>query len=154
MAVALAFAAPAATAGFLYVPPEAPAAEAARAAGSDAAAGPGGNADAPGGDEHGPATVETKAEDPVPGVWRVRSGEMLRETLVRWGGRARVEVLFLTDRRYRLHEAREFRGSFSDSAEALFAALSHVPHPPVGEIRADSRTLAVLHRMRGSGDER
>ena len=66
----------------------------------------------------------------------------------RWGGRAGVEVLFLTDRRYRLHEGRTFAGAFEEAAEALFAALSKMPHPPVGEMRRDSRTLMVMHSAR------
>ena len=42
-------------------------------------------------------------------LWRVHSGEMLRDVLARWGGHAGVEVLFLTDRRYRLHEGADVR---------------------------------------------
>ena len=81
-------------------------------------------------------------------LWHVRSGEMLRAVISRWGDRAGVEVQFLTDRRYRLHEGRTFRGSFEEAAEALFAALSQMPHPPVGEMRQVSRTLVVLHSAR------
>ena len=91
------------------------------------------------------------------GPWQVRAGEMLREALGRWGGRAGIEVLFLTDRRYRLHEGRAFEGSFDEAAMDLLAALSHLPHPPVGETRPDGRTLAVMHeagRARAPGDGR
>ena len=70
---------------------------------------------------------------------------MLREALDRWGGRAGVDVLFLTDRRYRLHEGRAFAGTFDEASRDLFAALSHLPHPPAGEMRPDGRTLAVMH---------
>lgn len=80
------------------------------------------------------------------GLWHVRADETLREVLGRWGARKGIEVLFLTDRRYRLHEGRAFRGSFEEASEALFTALSHLPHPPVGEVRTDGRTLAVMHR--------
>ncbi|MCY4502940.1 MAG: TcpQ domain-containing protein [Alphaproteobacteria bacterium] len=91
------------------------------------------------------------------GLWQVRAGEMLREALDRWGDRAGVEVLFLTDRRYRLHEGRAFPGSFDEAARTLFSALSHLPHPPAGELRPDGRTLAVMHGlsgMRPAGDGR
>jgi len=88
----------------------------------------------------GPAAVEAA------GLWQVRSGEMLRDAMSRWGRRAGVEVLFLTDRRYRLHEGRAFAGSFEDAAEALIAALAHMPHPPVAETRQGGRTYAVLHQ--------
>lgn len=81
------------------------------------------------------------------GLWHVRAEETLREILGRWGARKGIEVLFLTDRRYRLHEGRAFRGSFEEASEALFTALSHLPHPPVGELRSDGRTLAVMHRL-------
>ena len=79
------------------------------------------------------------------GPWQVHAGEMLREVLDRWGGRAGVNVLVLTDRRYRLHEGRAFAGTFDEAARDLFAALSHLPHPPAGEMRPDGRTLAVMH---------
>lgn len=97
---------------------------------------------------HEPARTETKAAEADIGLWRVHAGDMLREVLDRWGSRAGVDVLFLTDRRYRLHEAAAFAGSFGEAAEALFAALSHLPRPPVGEWRQAGRTLAVLHRTR------
>ena len=71
--------------------------------------------------------------------------------LSRWGARGGVEVLFLTDRRYRLHEARVFEGSFAAAAHSLFASLTHLPHAPVGEPRPDGRTLAVLHRAHPVG---
>ncbi len=80
------------------------------------------------------------------GPWQVHAGEMLREALDRWGERTGVEVLFLTDRRYRLHEGRAFEGAFDEAARDLFAALSHLPHPPAGEMRPDGRTLAVMHQ--------
>ena len=73
---------------------------------------------------------------------------MLRDALDRWGGRAGVEILFLTDRRYRLLEGRSFAGSFEEATQALFSALSHLPHRPVGERKGAGRTLAVLHGAR------
>ena len=91
---------------------------------------------------------------PVSGRWRVNPNEMLRQVLGRWAGRAGMEVLFLTDRRYRLHEGRALRGSFEEATRALFSSLSHLPHPPAGELRPGGRTLAVLHRARLAGDGR
>ena len=104
---------------------------------------------------HGDA--EPLARSGSPGLWQVHAGEMLREAMSRWGANAGVEVLFLTDRRYRLHEGRTFEGSFDKAARDLFAALSHLPHPPAGEMRRDWRTLAVMHRASGvrpAGDDR
>ena len=88
------------------------------------------------------------------GAWRVNAGGTLRGTLARWGARAGVDVLVLTDRRYRLHEARDFPGPFAGAVDALLAALAHLPHPPAGALSADARTLTVLHRAPRAGDER
>lgn len=103
------------------------------------------------------AGAEPLAKSDSPGSWQVHAGEMLREALGRWGERAGVEVMFLTDRRYRLHEGRAFEGAFDEAARTLFYALSHLPHPPVGEMRPDGRTLAVMHeagQSRSAGDGR
>lgn len=81
-----------------------------------------------------------------PREWRIEAGDTLRGALGRWGEAAGVEVLFLTDRRYRLHEPRTFEGTFADAAAALFFGLSDLPHPPTGELSADGRSLAVMHR--------
>ena len=88
------------------------------------------------------------------GLWHVRADETLHEVLGRWGARRSLDVIFLTDRRYRLHEGRTFRGSFEGASEALFEALSHLPHPPVGELRTDGRSFAVLHLTRSREGER
>ena len=45
-----------------------------------------------------PGAVELAAADRGHGVWRVEAGDTLRAVLERWGTRAGVEVLFLTDR--------------------------------------------------------
>ena len=90
----------------------------------------------------------------APGGWRVHAGETLREALDRWGARAGIDVLFLTDRRYRLGEARTFEGEFGEAARALFAALAHLPRPPAGELSGDGRTLTILHRAPNAGGER
>ena len=101
--------------------------------------------------EAGPGAVETAiVEEPVieagPEVWRVHPGETLREVLARWGARAGVEIVFLTDRGYRLHGARAFEGGFAGSVEALFQALGHLPHPPAAEFAPGGRSLSVTHR--------
>ena len=103
------------------------------------------------------ADAEPLAKSGSAGLWQVRAGEMLREALDRWGDHAGIEVLFLTDRRYRLHEGRAFEGSFDEAARTLFSALSHLPHPPAGEMRPGGRTLAVMHeagQSRPAGDGR
>ena len=103
------------------------------------------------------ADAEPLAKSSSAGLRQVRAGETLREALDRWGDNAGIEVLFLTDRRYRLHEGRAFPGSFDEAARTLFAALSHLSHPPAGEMRPGGRTLAVLHKVgqsRPAGDSR
>lgn len=85
-------------------------------------------------------------------VWHVREGEMLRTALARWGARAGVGVLFLTDRRYRLDAAASFEGGFMEAVQALFRGLSHLPHPPVAT-RAEGAALVVRHRLPGGTQE-
>ncbi len=147
LAIALlaASAAPA-SAGFRYVPPaemEAAAEPAAQGAGAGARD-----------IEPRPATGPEVPGTSVSGtsVWRVHAGETLREALARWGGRAGTDVVFLTDRRYRLEGEAAFQGGFADAAWALFEALSHLPHAPEGAFSADSTTLAVTHRLPGSAE--
>ncbi len=113
-----------------------------------------------------PDRLPTAAVEPVPDVaapplgepvhtgWQIHAGETLREILDRWGARAGIDVLFLTDRRYRLGENRTFEGGFAEAAQALFAALAHLPRPPVGELSGNGRTLTVLHRVRSLGEAR
>jgi len=103
------------------------------------------------------ADAERLARSDSPSLWQVHAGEMLREALGRWAAHAGVELMFLTDRRYRLREGRAFEGSFGEATQGLFAALSHLPHPPAGEMRPCGRTLAVMHRpggVRPAGDDR
>ena len=148
MAVAVALTVPAAEAAFLYVPPHEPVPTAIEAGDSEVGAAVFETVD-----REGRARTAVKASigDLDPGLWHIRPGETLREVLGRWGGRAGIEVLFLTDRRYRLHEGRTFAGPFAAAADSLFATLSRLPHPPVGERRSDGGTLAVLHRSRQAG---
>ncbi|MDD9990724.1 MAG: TcpQ domain-containing protein [Rhodospirillales bacterium] len=100
----------------------------------------------------GPGQAVSGASVSGPSVWRVHAGEMLRGVLARWGARAGTEVLFLTDRRYRLEGEAEFQGGFADAAGALFAALAHLPHAPEGALSADRATLAVTHRLPGPAE--
>ncbi|MCY4501206.1 MAG: TcpQ domain-containing protein [Alphaproteobacteria bacterium] len=132
-------------AGFLYVPQAETPAAAVGAVGPEAAEAA---------HERSRSRATERSGTPVAGFWQVGPGETLRDVLGRWGGRAGIEVLFLTDRHYRLHEGRRLNGSFGEASQALFAALSHLPHPPVGEMRAGGGTLAVLHRVspRRTGD--
>ena len=131
--IAMVAAIPTATAEFRYVPPERPPTAAVEPVPDVAAPPPG---------------------EPAHAGWQVHAGETLRETLDRWGARAGIDVLFLTDRRYRLGEARTFEGGFGEAAKALFAALAHLPRPPVGELSGDGRRLTVLHRAPNAGGER
>ena len=88
-----------------------------------------------------------------PGALAGRAGEMLRAALGRWGARAGVEVLFLTDRRYRLDGAAAFEGGLMDAVEALFRGLSHLPHAPVAARPEGGTTLVVTHRPPRPPDE-
>jgi len=132
------------SAEFRYVPPadvEAAAEPAAKGTGAlqeDIEARPG-----PGGAVSGPSVSGTS-------VWRVHEGEMLRGVLARWGARAGTEVLFLTDRRYRLDGDAAFEGGFTDAVQALFRSLSHLPHAPVAARSEGGAALVVRHRMPAS----
>ena len=144
MVAAMAFAT-AVHAGFVYVPQDETVPVQADA-GGDAA--PHLEPEAAGGAAVGLDAHEAGAVKPGSDRWHVHPSEMLREALDRWGSRAGVEILFLTDRRYRLLEGRSFGGSFEEATQALFSALSHLPHRPVGERKGAGRTLAVLHGAR------
>lgn len=108
-------------------------------------------------DLDGSGALAAEAAGEPPREWRIEAGDTLRGALGRWGEAAGVEVLFLTDRGYRLHEPRAFAGTFAEAAAALFFGLSHLPHPPTGELAADGRSLAVMHRSTrtaADGDDR
>ena len=123
-----------ASAGFRYVPP----------AQTEASAEPADKAGVP---------HEKIEPSPGPGhavsgtsVWRLHAGETLRDVLARWGARTGADVVFLTDRRYRLEVAASFGGGFGEAVRTLFAALAHLPHPPKGALSADGGSLVVTHR--------
>ena len=81
--------------------------------------------------------------------WRVGAGEMLRTILERWGSTGGVDMVWLTDRRWRIDSDHAFTGTFSEAVRALLFALSHLPHAPVGELSGDGRSLVILHRLPG-----
>ena len=149
----LALSAAPAAAGFRYVPPtETGAVPAEAIAKSPGAA----EVETPPGP--GPAVTGASVLDPrVPGtrvsgarVWRVREGEMLRAVLARWAERTGTDVVFLTDRRYRLDGDAAFAGGFADAVQALFLSLSRLPHAPVAARSEGGTTLVVRHRMPAS----
>lgn len=148
--MAISMAASPASAAFLYVPPAEPVVEEAGAGPHETPHASTGNSDTAARQAGRTARTGTNEAD----LWRVRAGETLRDALGRWGARQGLQVLFLTDRRYRVHEDRAFEGSFTDASRALFAALSHLPHAPIGELRTGGRSLAVLHRARSTGEAR
>ena len=78
--------------------------------------------------------------------WRVIAGESLEAALVRWSARTGVDVVWLTDRQYTLHEARTFRGTWSEAIGALMQALSGLETAPAARLDAGQMSLAVRHR--------
>lgn len=80
------------------------------------------------------------------GDWRLKAGETLFDALRRWGARAGVEVVVLTDRSWRIGADRVLRGrTFDEACAALLIGLSHMPHPPAAE--RNGSVLSVTHRM-------
>lgn len=93
------------------------------------------------------ATARAGASD-----WRVWADETLRSAMSRWGARAGVEVVWRTDRHYRIRDGRVFRGfTFEQAARLLFAALGDVPDAPVGRLSEDGASMAMLHARRRAG---
>ena len=92
------------------------------------------------------AAAAAVASPSAPAAWRVVTGELLRDVLDRWGDRGGVDIVWLTDRRWRLDESRLYEGTFLDAARQLLFALSHLPVAPVGELAANGRTLTIVHR--------
>ena len=82
------------------------------------------------------------------GDWRLRAGETLFDALRRWGSRAGVEIVVLTDRSWRIGATRVFRArTFDEACAALFVGLSHMPHAPAAE--RNGSILSVTHRLSG-----
>ena len=135
----LALSAGPASGGFRYVPPPEPEftheeKSTPGEADTDSAPGP------------GPAVLEPGVSGTS--VWQVHEGEMLRAVLARWAAPAGVDVVFLTDRRYRLDGHAAFEGAFTDAVQALFRSLSHLPHAPVAARLEGGTALVVRHRAR------
>ena len=155
----LALSAAPASGGFRYVPPaeaEAAAEPAAKSVPDDGA----GDIELPGTSLPGTSVSGTSVSDPFPARRsRTRapparaSGGCMRARCCApcWragAARAGTEVLFLTDRRYRLDGDAAFQGGFADAAQALFRSLSHLPHAPVAARSEGGTTLVVRHRAR------
>ena len=156
LAIALfALSAAPAAAGFRYVPPAETGAVPAEAIAKSLGAADIGPPPGPGTAVFGTSVLDLRVSgasvlDPrVSGtsVWRVREGEMLRAVLARWAERAGTDLVFLTDRRYRLEGYAAFEGGFVDAVQALFRSLSHLPHPPLAARSEGGTTLVVRHRM-------
>ena len=92
-------------------------------------------------------------EDPAHQVWSVTAGELLDDVLRRWGEEADVDIVWLTDRRWRIDQAATFRGDFADAARALLFGLSHLSHAPAAQLAASGRTLAIVHRPPGEPED-
>ena len=86
--------------------------------------------------------------------WSVGQGETLQDALTRWSAMVGVELVWLTDRTYRLHETRRFRGTFAEAVGELAASLSGLERAPEAAVAPDGRTLTVRHRLGNSGDGR
>ncbi|MDE0204226.1 MAG: TcpQ domain-containing protein [Rhodospirillaceae bacterium] len=81
-----------------------------------------------------------------PRTWFVAPGELLADVLARWGEDAGVEIVWLTDRRWRIDQRATFSGAFEDAARALLFSLSHLSHAPVAQFAPSGRTLVIVHR--------
>ncbi len=87
--------------------------------------------------------------------WHVRAEETLRSVMSRWGARAGVEVVWRTDRHYRIQDARVFRDrTFEEAASALFVALGDAPDAPAGRLSADGSSMAMKHVRQGKDSKR
>ena len=92
------------------------------------------------------ADVELMSPERGQADWRLNAGETLFDALRRWGARAGVEVVVLTDRSWRIGADRVLRGrTFDEACAALLIGLSHMPHPPAAE--RNGSVLSVTHRM-------
>ena len=93
-----------------------------------------------------PGDVELMGAERGRGDWRLNGGEMLFDVLRRWGSRAGVEVVVLTDRNWRIGVARVFRGrTFDEACAALLIGLSHMPHAPAAE--RNGSVLSITHKL-------
>ena len=87
--------------------------------------------------------------------WRAWADETLRSAMSRWGARAGVEIVWMTDRHYRLHEGRVLRGkTFEEATALLFTALGEVAYAPAGRLSADGASMAMRHVRRAEDEKR
>lgn len=86
------------------------------------------------------------ASPPAARAWTVEPGERLRDVLGRWGDEAGVEIVWLTDRRWRIDQGVTVQGDFAAATRALFFALSHLSHAPVAQFAASGGALVIVHR--------
>lgn len=82
----------------------------------------------------------------APRAWFVAAGELLTDVLGRWGESAGVDIVWLTDRRWRIDQGAVFTGDFADATRALIFGLSHLSHAPVAQFAPSGRTLVIVHR--------
>ena len=86
--------------------------------------------------------------------WSVGQGETLQDALTRWSAMVGVELVWLTDRTYRVHETRRFRGTFAEAVGELARSLSGLERAPEAAVAPDGRTLTVRHRPAGEAEPR
>ena len=86
--------------------------------------------------------------------WSVAQDETLRDALMRWSAMVGVELVWLTDRTWRVHETRRFRGTFAEAVGKLARSLSGLERAPEAAVGPDGRTLTVRHRAGKSGGGR
>lgn len=99
-----------------------------------------------------PAALAPTEIEPGPPVgndrtWHVQAGQTLKDVLERWGARAGVETIYLTDREWALQYSYAFRGTYEEALRALLFALRGQPARPVGELAAGGRVLLVHHAI-------
>ena len=99
-----------------------------------------------------PGEVELASVGRGVASWEVRRDETLTGALARWGARAGVEAVRLTDRRYTLQESRTFRGTYREAVDLLMAALSELEPAPAARLSDDGMSLSILHRAGGTGN--
>ncbi len=89
--------------------------------------------------------IQLVASGTTVGDWSVINGMMLSEVLEKWGRRASVEVVFLTDHDYLLETSHTFRGTYKEAVQALLFSLGNLPYPPRGSLAKNGRVLAIHH---------
>ena len=75
-------------------------------------------------------------------VWTARAS--FRSSLVAWGQRAGVRIVFLTDLDWSIKVPLRLEGSFADAVGKLVRSLSHLERHPV--VEASEEALLIRHR--------